>query len=74
MDTKILYQAILFGIVTILLGLILSLIFGFLIPPLPAECAEWDTNYAMEINLFLIGFIIRFGLENQQIRQYLYSN
>ena len=73
MDTKILYQAVLFGIVTILLGLILSLIFGFLVPALPAECQEWDANYAMEINLFFIGFIIRFGLEYPQIRQYLYS-
>ena len=73
MDTKILYQAILFGIVTILLGLILSLIFGFLIPSLPDECKEWDLNYAMEINLFFIGFIVRFGLEYPTIRQYLFS-
>lgn len=73
MDIKTLYQAILFGIVTILLGLILSLIFEFLTPPLPEECKEWDSNYVMEINLFFIGFIIRFGLEFPVIKQYLFS-
>ena len=73
MEIKILYQAILFGIVAILLGLILSLIFGFLVPKLPEECSSWDNNYVMEINLFFVGFIIRFGLEYEPIRQYLYS-
>jgi hypothetical protein len=72
-SSKTFYQAILFGIVTILLGLILSIIFGFLKPELPKECEIWDKYYVMEIILFLTGFIIRYLLTNQTVLKYMYE-
>jgi hypothetical protein len=72
--SKVLYQAVLFGIVVVLLGLILSALLASQKPVLPVECDKWDEYYIMEINLFLIGFIIRYGLEVDMVRKYLYSN
>lgn len=72
-SSKTFYQAIMFGIVTILIGLILSMIFGFLKPELPKECENWDKYYVMEIILFLTGFIIRYLLTNDTILRYLYD-
>jgi hypothetical protein len=73
MNSKTFYQAVLFGIVVILLGLILSMAFSFLKPELASECENWDKYYVMEVVLFLTGFIIRYGLEHETIKMYLYS-
>jgi hypothetical protein len=62
-----------FGVVTVLLGLILSMIFGFLKPELPAECEKWDKYYVMEVILFLTGFIIRYLLTHESIGKYMYD-
>ena len=72
-NPKTFYQAIMFGVVAILLGLILSMAFGFLKPELPKECEIWDKYYVMEIILFLTGFILRYLLTNSTCTQYLYS-
>jgi len=72
-SSKTFYQAVMFGIVTILLGLILSMIFGFLKPDLPTMCETWDKYYVMEVILFLTGFIIRYMLTNDTILRYLYD-
>ena len=74
MNTHTFYQAIIFGIVVVLIGLILSMIFSFLKPELPKECEKWDEHYVMEIILFLTGFIIRYMLENRSIGKYMYSS
>ena len=71
---KTFYQAVMFGVVTVLIGLILSMIFGFLKPELPKECEIWDKYYVMEIVLFLTGFILRYLLTNQSIGKYLYES
>ncbi len=71
---KTFYQAILLGVVTILLGLILSMIFGSLKPELPAECEMWDRYYVMEVILFFTGVIIRYGLDTEYGKAYLFSN
>lgn len=73
-NPKTFYQAVMFGIVSILLGLILSIIFGFLKPELPEECSEWDKYYVMEVIMFLTGFILRYLMTNQTIGQYMYSS
>jgi Sec-independent protein secretion pathway component TatC len=70
---KTFYQAVMFGVVTVLLGLILSMIFGFLKPELPKECEIWDKYYVMEIILFLTGFILRYLLTNHMILKYMYE-
>lgn len=72
-NPKTFYQAVMFGVVAILLGLILSMVFGFLKPELPEECSEWNKYYVMEVILFLTGFIIRYLMTNETIRQYLYT-
>jgi Sec-independent protein secretion pathway component TatC len=72
-NPKTFYQAVMFGVVTILLGLILSAIFGFLKPELPKECETWDKYYVMEVILFLTGFILRYLLTNHMVLKYMYE-
>lgn len=72
-NPKTFYQAVMFGVVTVLLGLILSMVFGFLKPELSKECENWDKYYVMEIVLFLTGFILRYLLTNQAILKYMYE-
>ncbi len=73
-NPKTFYQAVMFGVVAVLLGLILSMIFGFLKPELPEECAVWDKYYVMEIVIFLIGFILRYLMTNETIGKYMYES
>lgn len=73
MNSKTFYQAVLFGIVAVLLGLILTLIFGFLKPELPKECEVWDKYYVMEVILFFVGFILRYLLTNNTLLKYMYD-
>lgn len=72
-SSKTFYQAVMFGIVTILIGLILTTIFGFLKPELPKECEMWNKYYVMEIILFLTGFILRYLLRYNSIQKYMYE-
>ena len=73
-NEKIFYQAVMFGVVTVLIGLILSIAFSFLCPKLPDECNDWDKYYIMEVVMFLTGFFIRYLMTNQTIGQYMYSS
>lgn len=73
-NPKTFYQAVMFGVVVVLIGLILSMIFGFLKPELPEECAIWNKYYVMEITLFLNGFILRYLMTNETISKYMYEN
>ena len=73
-NPKTFYQAVMFGVVAVLLGLILSMIFGFLKPELPEECAVWDKYYVMEVVLFLTGFILRYLMTNETIGKYMYDS
>ena len=59
MNTKLFYQAVLLGVVTVLLGLVLSVVFGSLKPELPKECEVWNKYYVMEVILFFSGVAIR---------------
>lgn len=71
MDTKLFYQSVLLGVVTVLLGLVLSVIFGSLKPELPRECELWDKYYVMEVMLFFVGVSIRIFLTTDLGCQYL---
>jgi hypothetical protein len=73
MDSKTFYQAVLLGIVTVLVGLLLSFVFGSLKPELNVECEQWNKYYVMEVSLFTTGFIIRYLLSSEMGRNYLYS-
>ena len=72
-NPKTFYQAVMFGVVAVLLGLILSMVFGFLKPELPEQCAMWDKYYVMEVVLFLTGFILRYLMTNETIGKYMYE-
>jgi Sec-independent protein secretion pathway component TatC len=71
MNTPLIYQAVLFGVALVLIGLILSSILGFLKPELPKECEIWDKYYVMEVTFFFTGIIIRYLLVNPNIRAYV---
>jgi|688.fasta_scaffold619768_2 hypothetical protein len=71
MNTKLFYQAVLLGVVTILLGLVLSVVFGSLKPELSKECEMWDKYYVMEIVLFFTGVAVRLLLSSDMGAKYL---
>ncbi len=73
MNIPLLYQAVLFGVATVLIGLILSCILGFLKPELPKECEIWDKYYVMEVSYFFTGVILRYLLVNHRIRDNIAS-
>ena len=71
MNTKTFYQAVLMGVSAVLLGLVLSILFGSLRPELAKECEIWDKYYVMEVTLFFIGVILRLILELDMGKKYL---
>ena len=71
MNTKLFYQAVLLGVVTVLLGLVLSVVFGSLKPELPQECEVWNKYYVMEVILFFSGVAIRLLLSTDMGNKYL---
>lgn len=70
---KIFYQAVMVGVVAVLLGLILSMVLCCLKPQLSPECDDWDKYYIMEVMLFLVGFIIRYLMTNSTITKYMHD-
>jgi len=72
-NPKTFYQAVMFGVVSVLIGLILSIVFSFLKPELPDECSVWDNYYIMEVILFFTGFILRYLIINETVGKYMYS-
>lgn len=72
-NSKIFYQACMFGVVSVILGLLLSMIFGFLKPELPKECELWDKYYVMEVIMFLTGFTLRYLMTNENVVKYMYT-
>jgi hypothetical protein len=73
MNSKLFYQAVLLGIVTILFGLILSVVFSSFKPELAKECENWDKYYVMEIVLFFTGVGVRLLLTTDVGNKYLLS-
>jgi hypothetical protein len=71
MESPLFYQAVIFGVVTVIVGLLLSSIFSNLKPELPKECEEWDKYYIMEVTFFFSGVILRYALEYTEIKNYL---
>lgn len=67
---KTFFEAIIYGILSVILGLLLSLILVPLKPDLPESCKDWDKYYIMEISLFLVGFFLRYTIEIPIINNY----
>ena len=61
---QLLLESIIVGIAVVVLGYVVGWITKpFVAVDLPAVCKQWNKNYAMEINLFLIGFLAHLGSE-----------
>lgn len=55
----LLIEAIFIGIITVIVGQLVSNAFGVVLKnsDLPEECKSWNKNYVMEKSLFLTGFM-----------------
>jgi hypothetical protein len=57
-------EAIIIGIILILLGWVsVYLVPTYFKIELPDECKKWNDKHAMEISLFLVGVLLRLGVE-----------
>lgn len=68
---KTFLQALTFGVVTVILGILFMAIFGVFKPELPQECNKWNKYYVFEMTQFLIGFSLRYILEIIMAKSYL---
>jgi hypothetical protein len=68
---KTVIQALIFGIVAVLLGMLFVMIFSVFKPELPQECAKWNENFIMEMILFLVGFTMRYLMSCDTVRKYM---
>jgi multisubunit Na+/H+ antiporter MnhE subunit len=63
------------GIVLVIIGIIVTNLFKFIHNNnLPDVCKNWNKNYIMEINLFLIGFIAHMLFEMIGANKWYCSN
>lgn len=61
---KILIEAIVVGLSIVIFGTISTFLFKRVVKvDLPLECKDWNKNYAMEISLFMTGFIAHIVFE-----------
>lgn len=59
MSWQLLLEAVVVGIMTVVIGYIVGKITShFVKDNLPPECDNWNKNHIMEINLFIIGFLV----------------
>lgn len=56
---KILIEAFIVGISTVIMGTFIGFIFGkFNKVKLPSQCKDWNRYYIMELSLFFTGFFL----------------
>ena len=72
-DNKNFLQAIFFGIITVVIGLIISELFSSMQPELDEKCKEWNKYHVMELSLFTVGVTLRMLLQIDSIRPYLFD-
>jgi hypothetical protein len=73
MNTKTFYQVVLMGVVTVLIGLVLSFCFGSLKPELTRECEMWNKYYVFEVTMFFTGVALKLILLTDVGNNYLLS-
>lgn len=63
------------GIVLVIIGIIVTNLFKFIHNNnLPDVCKNWNKNYIMEINLFLIGYIAHMVFELTGVNKWYCNN
>lgn len=61
---KILIEALVVGILIVIIGTIITYLLGNMFKvDLPPVCKDWNKNYIMEISLFLTGFLTHLAFE-----------
>lgn len=71
----ILSEAFVVGIIIVVIGLLVSFLVGpMLSVDLPKICEEWNQNHAMEISLFLTGFVAHLALEAVGVNKWYCEN
>ena len=72
---KLLIEAGVVGILTVIVGTIVGYILGNMFSNnLPKICKEWNKNHIMEICLFLTGFILHILCEFSGINKWYCKN
>ena len=72
---KLLIEAVVVGIGTIIVGSIVGYIVGKCNSiDLPSVCKKWNKNHVMEISLFLTGFVLHLICEYSGINKYYCKN
>ena len=72
---QLIYEAIVVGIATVIFGNIAAFLVGpFFKVDLPGECKNWNKFYAMEITLFVTGFLIHLFCEFSGINKWYCKN
>lgn len=72
---KLLVEASVVGIATVIVGTLVGFIIGkYFSTNLPAICKSWNKNHIMEICLFLTGFIIHILCEYLGVNKWYCNN
>ena len=72
---QLIIEGLVVGIVLVIIGVIFTNLFKFINNNnLPDVCKNWNKNYIMEMNLFLIGFITHMLFEMIGANKWYCSN
>lgn len=72
---KLIIEALVVGLSLVIFGNIVGFIVGKLFATnLPLACKDWNTNYVMEISLFITGFLIHLFFEFTGLNKWYCKN
>ena len=72
---KLLKEGVVFGVLVVVVGTIISKIVGrYFSVELPKVCKSWNRYYAMEISLFFTGLLAHFFCEAVGINRWYCKN
>lgn len=72
---KLLVEAIIVGIATVIVGTIVGFIIGKgFSNNLPKICKSWNKNHIMELSLFFTGFLLHIMFEYMRLNKWYCNN
>ena len=72
--SKVMIEAVIVGISTVIMGLLISILLKPLKVDLPDVCADWNKNHIMEINMFGIGVALHLLFEYTGVNEWYVKN